>query len=167
MAGPLARLWILTLGLLVGASLLPAPWPRPDLVLLLLVPTALRGGRVAGAWYGFGAGLLLGLVGPGASGLFAGVYGLAGVLLGALGEEEGTEGLFMHVLALAIGTVLVGLFLAAASGAAPHLGAPAVPILRDWLPRTLAMNLLLLGPARVLGRLVAGERAFRRRVLEL
>lgn len=167
MAGPLARLLALTAAALFLLAAMPAALPRPDVVMLLLAPTALRGGRQAGAWYGFCGGLVLGLVGPGSPGLFAGVYGLAGLLLGSLGEEGGTDSMFMQFLAIVIGTVTVGLLLAAAGSAAPGLGGPSVPVLRGWLPATLAANLLVAWPARGLFRLAAGQRAFRRWGLEL
>lgn len=164
MVAPLVRLWAATAVAVFLLATLPAGIPRPDVVLLLLAPTAMRGGRNAAAWYGFGGGLLLGLLGPGPAGLFAAVYGITGVVLSILSEE----GAFMELLAVAVGTVMVGLLLAAAAGA-PLLapGAPLVPVLRAWLPSTFAANLLLALPARWLFTRVAGERAFRQRGLEL
>lgn len=163
MVGPLTRLLLLTSAALVVLAPLPCAVPRPDVVLLLLAPTAMRGGRVAGAWYGFGGGALLGLLGTGNPGLFAGVYGLVGLALGLLGEEGGSDGVFMQCLALVIGTVLVGLALAALGG----LGAPEVAVLKSWLPGVLVANLVLAWPTRVVFRWTVGERAFRSRGLEL
>lgn len=163
MFAPLLRLLAVTAVAVVVLAVLPPDVPRPDVVLLLLAPTAMRGGRAAAAWYGFGGGLLLGVLGSGPAGLFAAVYGITGALLSVLSEE----GIFMELLAVAVGTVMVGLLLAAASAAPLGLGAPSVPVLQVWLPRTFAMNLLLALPARGLFGLAAGERAFRRRGLDL
>ena len=167
MAGPLTRLLFLTaLGLALLAPM-PCAVPRPDLVMLLLAPLSVRGGRAAGAWYGFGGGLLLGLLGAGNPGLLAGAYGLAGLVMGLLGEEGGTHGVFMQLLALIIGTVTVGLELAAVGTLAPNLGGPGVSTMREWLPQALLVNLLLAWPARGLFQAVVGERAFKSRGLEL
>ncbi len=163
MVAPLIRLYLSTALALVLLAPLPCSVPRPDVVLLLLAPTALRGGRVAGAWFGFGGGLLLGLVGTGNPGVLAGVYGLVGLTLGLLGEEGGGGGFFMQGLALVIGTVLVGLALALLGG----LGAPEVAVLRNWLPRALVVNLVLAWPARVLSLWALPERSFHWRGLPL
>src|SRR5690606_22413115 len=136
---------------------LPVQVPRPDAVLLLLTPLALQAGSAVAGWFGFLAGLVLGLLGPGTPGLFAAVYGLAGVLLGSLGEGEN---LFMNLLLVGVGTVTVGLALAGVSA----LGgpAPAVGVLKSWLGPALILNVLLAWPARSLFRALTGPRAFRR-----
>ncbi len=163
MAAPLARLLVLTALALLALASLPGSLPRPDLVLLLLAPTALRGGRLAGAWFGFGGGLLSGVLGTGNPGVLAAVYGLVGLALGLLGEEGGGEGFFMQCLTLVIGTVLVGLALALLGG----LGAPEAAILRDWLPRVLAVNLVLAWPARLIAYRAFPEGSFQSRGFRL
>lgn len=161
MVGPLLRLLAVTAVALVLLAVLPPTVPRPDVVLLLLAPTAMRGGLGAAAWYGFGGGLLLGALGSGPAGLFAACYGITGAMLSVLREES----VFMELLAVAVGTVVVGLLLA---GAAPlGLGGPSVSVLQGWLPQTFGMNLLLALPARGLFAMAAGQRAFRPQGLDL
>lgn len=163
MVAPLLRLLLVTALALLVLAVLPPDVPRPDVVLLLLAPTAMRGGLGAAAWYGFGGGLLLGVLGPGPAGLFAAAYGITGAILSVLREESA----FMELLAVAVGTVVVGLLLAAAGASPFELGGPSVPALQEWLPRTFMMNMLLALPARGLFAVVAGERAFRTRRLDL
>ncbi len=165
MPGLLLRLLLLTAAGLLLLAVLPASWPRPDLVVLFLAPTSLACGRSAGAWYGLGGGFLLGLLGTGNPGVLAGVYGLTGLVLGILGEEGEPPGVFMHLLAVLSGTALVGLGLGVLSMRFPALGGPEGAILKLWFPRVLAVNAVLVWPALRVFRRLAGPRAFRSRGL--
>ena len=133
MPGLLFRLFLLTSAGLVVQAALPASWPRPDLVVILMAPTSLACGRMAGAWFGVGGGLLLGVLGTGNPGILAGVYGLTGLFLGILGEEGEPPGLFMHLLAVLSGTTLVALGWCPGRPV-PSLGTPEGTILKLWLP---------------------------------
>lgn len=165
MPGLLVRLLLLTSAGLVVQAALPASWPRPDLVVILMAPTSLACGRMAGAWFGVGGGLLLGVLGTGNPGILAGVYGLTGLFLGILGEEGEPPGLFMHLLAVLSGTSLVALGLGALATQLPSLGTPEGPMLKLWLPRVLLVNAVLVWPARAVFQRLAGRRAFHGRGL--
>jgi hypothetical protein len=159
----LFRLFLLTFAGLLLLSALPASWPRPDLVILFMAPTSLTCRRMAGAWFGVGGGILLGVLGTGNPGILAGVYGLTGLLLGVLGEEGDPPGLFMHLLAVLSGTTLVALGLGALAAQFPSLGTPEGTVLKLWLPRVLLVNGLLVWPALALFQRLAGRRAFQGR----
>ncbi len=167
MPGLLLRLFLLTSAGLVALAALPASWPRPDLVVLLMAPTSLARGRMAGAWYGVGGGILLGVLGTGNPGILAGVYGLTGLILGILGEEGEPPGLFMHLLAVLSGTSLVALALGGIATQFPNFGTPEGSVLKLWLPRVLVVNAVLAWPARAVFHRVAGSRSFQGRGLGL
>jgi len=163
MPGLLLRLFLLTSAALVVLAVLPTSWPRPDLIVLLMAPTSLACGRTAGAWFGVGGGILLGVLGTGNPGILAGVYGMTGLILGILGEEGEPPGLFMHLLAVLSGTTLVALGLGGLATQFPGLGTPEGAILKLWLPRVLVVNAILVWPVRAVFQRIAGGRAFQGR----
>ena len=101
-------------------SWLPLPGATPDLVLLVLVAVALRGGPGLGIVAGFGAGLALDLVPPAdhAIGRWAIVLCLIGYCCGLLEDEADRSAIFP-------------LFVAAAASAASVLGFVALGVLID------------------------------------
>lgn len=151
-------LFLAWLGCALVATL-PPGWPRPDPVLLVLIPVALRGGAPAGAVFGLAGGLGLGLFSPGTAAVPSLVYGAAGAVLGWIAAgQPGSRTLFCLAMAAA-GSVLVALGMAAAGRVG--LG-PEIPVLQRWLPGALCANLLFALPAMGLvgrGAGLRGDRA--------
>lgn len=165
--GPYLRVFVLLMVLLIMESALPSSWPHPDVCLLLLVPLAFRAGRLAGGMFGFASGALLAILGSGVIGLFAGVYGAVGYILGIAGELETEHNYLLKNLGMAFGVFAVGLMLTLAFTFFPYLGGPASEVLRSWFLHALIWNLLFLWPFERLFTMCTGARAFRRPGLKI
>lgn len=157
MLGPLSRLLSALWGLLLLGGALPWGLPRPDLVLSLLIPAALRGGAAAGALFGFLGGLSLGLLVGGEPGVLAGLYGCLGAGVGA--TSGWLSGLLPALCWLGLAQLL---FTWVAAWALPDGGT-----LMARLPGTLAADLLWGVPASLLAGWCLGPRAFRKGGLRL
>ena len=138
---------LLALGILLTIeSAFPSNWWRPDMVLLLLVPCALRLGRRQGAVLGFLGGVMLGAVSGSVMGVLAAAYGVVGYMLGCWGERE-VPCLFVGLLGTVFAVSAVEVILAAVSGISPWAVTPSVPILHGWMLPALLINSILLWPA--------------------
>lgn len=148
---------LLLLGVLLTLeSAFPSNWWRPDMVLLLLVPCALRFGRRSGAVLGFAGGIMLGAVSGAFMGILAGVYGIIGYLLGWWGERE-VPGWFVFWLGTVFAISAAELMLAAMSRVLPWEMAPSVLSLRAWMLPVLLSNSLLVWPADCLLQMLLGK----------
>ena len=148
----LLALW----ALLTAESAFPSHWWRPDMVLLLLVPFALRFGRSGGAAVGFLGGMLLGMISGAVFGILAIVYGVAGYLLGWWGEREAPSW-FVMLIGTVFAASAVDIALTAVARMSPVTISPSVAVLNDWFLPTLIVNAVLVIPADRLVRILLGK----------
>ena len=144
--------------LLTIESAFPSNWWRPDMVLLLLVPCALRLGRSQGAVVGFFGGAMLGAVSGSVMGVLAAAYGVIGYLLGCWGERE-VPCLFVGLLGTVFAVSAVELILAAIARISPWTVTPSVSVLHGWMLPALLINSILIWPADRGLRLLLGRAA--------
>ena len=129
----------------------------PDLLLVVVVSLGLLRGSVAGAFFGFGAGLVIDFVTLDTLGVTSLVLTLAGFWAGRYGETTGRGRGLAPLLAVGVITVLAGVF-----GFTLHylLGEEVVArqaLVNALLP-ALALNLILAVPVYRLVRRTVGER---------
>jgi rod shape-determining protein MreD len=129
----------------------------PDLLLVVVVALGLLRGSVVGAFFGFGAGLVVDLVTLDTLGVTSLVLTLAGFWAGRYGETTGRGRALAPLVAVGVITVLAGVF-----GFTLHymLGEDVVArqaLVNALLP-ALALNLILAVPVYRLVRRSVGER---------
>lgn len=167
LVSPFVRVFaILTIGIIIEAAL-PPDWPHPDLVLLMLVPLAFRGGWAVGMLFGFFGGLALGMFGSGIPGIYAAVYAIIGFILGFWGDDLKRVNYYIYIIAMLIGIGFSHIMFSFAGHMWPSLGMPAPILLRSGLPGAIFWNLVLLWPAIGVFNLFAGSRAFKRMEIDL
>ena len=129
----------------------------PDLLLVVVVSLGLLRGSVVGAFFGFGAGLVVDLVTLDTLGVTSLVLTLAGFWAGRYGETTGRGRALAPLVAVGVITVLAGVF-----GFTLHylLGEEVVArqaLVNTLLP-TLVLNLILAFPVYGLVRRTVGVR---------
>jgi len=129
----------------------------PDLLLVVVVSLGLLRGSVVGAFFGFGAGLVVDLVTLDTLGVTSLVLTLAGFWAGRYGETTGRGRALAPLVAVGVITVLAGVF-----GFTLHylLGEEVVArqaLVNTLLP-TLVLNLILAFPVYRLVRRTVGVR---------
>ena len=142
--------------LLTVESAFPGHWPRPDAVLLVLVPWALRFGRGKGAAVGFAGGMLLGIVSGAVMGIVAVAYGITGYLLGWWGERE-VPCFFVELMGTVFSVSAVDVVLTGAARLSPWQVAPSALVLHEWMLPVLLLNCFLIWPADSLLRIYLGK----------
>lgn len=144
MRAALAVLAVLTAVLLQGVVLAPLPLPgagRPDLVLVVVVAFALAQGPAVGMAVGFGAGLLLDLLGDHPAGLLALVLCLVGYGCGVVADEADRSTLApLLIVAAAAVAATVGYAALSALGGDPRVSWVS---LSRALPSTVAYDVIL------------------------
>lgn len=152
----LMKMWGITVGLLLFETTIPNISSHPDLISLLMVPWTMRSGRFYGGTFGFGAGLLLGVMGSGQAGLFAILYGTIGYLLGIWGEREHPS-LFMEMLGIIFSTVTVFISLSFIANILPWIASPSALTMRNWLIVSLVVDIVAIWPFRYLVLNISGD----------
>jgi rod shape-determining protein MreD len=160
-ASPTARGAALLFGVALVQAVIVPPYVvaggSPELLLLTVISLGLVRGSVAGAGYGFAAGLLFDLLTLDTLGLSSLVLTLAGFWAGRYGETTGRGRRLSPLVSVAVITVLAALF---AFFLHSLLGDEVVArhaLVTVLLP-TLLVNVLLAYPVHALVRAIVPER---------